>query len=466
MAKRPAENLQSNSKKIRLTTVDDSFWDDDVDDDCFNEIASKILEQDEVDSTKCSQETTPFYLVMILSDQVFLLHRPKEIFEELKLKVTCLQQKCEAKEGEVTILRTQIQKLKSEMIEDQRELEFKNLEIANLKQKISDISKVNLNKTNQSESNKRPRIEDAPIKDIENNVLEELVLPLRSKFPIDLFENIEPEIHVVETRINQYGRNTIPYLHNQIAQEEFTIPPGPKITVIIDNKEVGLEYVYPDILKIIQCDIEEIDSKEMQPAINKILGVSIQLLEFFKQYLEMLEKSYRSEDIDQVDKTFVQSNFDSNMNCEIGVRAGKTVQFVAEVLPYSSYLVDYVIFSKMLKIDENSLRLMRNGQERNYLSLLNDIVKKIYYLKKTEVCYTFLNAVGTLLLNISKENLYGNVFSIFNSITGLLLFTKPQQFVNFLCQNQNLRNTLQIKKKSSPFYRRILQIQLFCGTIE
>lgn len=65
----------------------------------------------------------------------FKMPHPIVNTEELKMKLTYLQQKCEAKEGEVSILRSQMKKMKTEMAEEQSKKQKEHLEITNLKEK-------------------------------------------------------------------------------------------------------------------------------------------------------------------------------------------------------------------------------------------------------------------------------------------------------------------------------------------
>ncbi|XP_044748601.1 uncharacterized protein LOC123309511 [Coccinella septempunctata] len=550
MAKRLGDssfNRKKISKKQKLDDHDETLWDDDLDDDCFDEIANKILEKDHI--VQSTQENSSVLLtynsfkpnIPFASTQNSLIptddfKKPQSMadIEDLKMKLTYLQQKCEAKEGEVSILRSQMKKFKSDMSDDllkkQKEhleiisikekelksikgqLDFKDLEIANLKQKILEVSKTNLNSSNALEMSKRRNIESSPRRfssknkdsaskitkeaerDFETFILLEPEYIEISKDFFDFFKSSTPEIHVVEARVSQFGRNIIPSLHNQMIQEESTLPPGPKLTVRISGREISLEDIYSEVFALFQCDITENNTEDKKMTINKLLGVSIELLKNFLLYLDQLGNIYRTEDIEQLDRIFLQGNskeFDDNIekgsetNCEIGVRAGRTIKVIAELLPYNDYIKD-LLMSNQNHIDIFS-RLEYLGDLRKkyfYFLLINDIVRRLFILRKTEVCTTFLDSVATLLVVISKEDLYDNILTVFTSLIGSILFTRPpveilykimvvikncsksKEFLNFLCLKPNCKKfTVDKKRKLNYFSEDTCKFTLFVSLL-
>ncbi|KAK9891549.1 hypothetical protein WA026_015511 [Henosepilachna vigintioctopunctata] len=537
MSKRPGDLITNDSKKQKLNNLDNTLWDDDVDDDCFGEIASKILEQDGSANTQSTQGNVSFLptyesfkpnipFASTQNTQGSIFKEPhksngfgiKNNCHELEIKVMHLQKKFEEKEGEVTVLRAQIQKIKSDAVEDlskkhkdyiqnttlkekelrsiKGELEFKNLEIANLKQKINEISKAGPSGTNDKQKNKNLNLTSVgdcskgtgnskrvdPVVDIDITILQEPDFPLLTKFPPNFFTNLPPEVHVVPIKVNQFGKNTVPYLHNQTGQEDFVIPSGPKVKMKIGKEEVGIEYIYPEIVEIIKSDIDQLNSEDFKPFIVKILCVSLQLLEYLKEYLEILEKHYRTEDIEELEKNFIdlisieykKDNKEEHKFCEIGVRAGLTVQLIAELIPYNTYLADYILLSKPVELDANlskNLPCLKNiGKDNHYFILLNDIIKKIFFLRKTEVCHILLKSAGLLLLNISKSDLPEKSFSIFCALTGSLLYTRPpldilyqilivvkncsksKYFVEYLCQKPESKKITTDKKRKIHYF--------------
>lgn len=55
--------------------------------------------------------------------------------EDMTMKLAYLQQKCEAKEGEVSILRAQMKKIKTDVAEEQSKKQKEYMEMTNLKEK-------------------------------------------------------------------------------------------------------------------------------------------------------------------------------------------------------------------------------------------------------------------------------------------------------------------------------------------
>lgn len=104
----------------------------------------------------------------------------------------------------------------------------------------------------------------------------------------NFFESSTHEIHVVETRISQFGRNTIPYLHNQLIQEELTIPPGPKVSAQIHNAEVFLEDIYSDVFQLFNCNVDENNAEDKKAIINKVRNMSHILKKIFYSILIFL----------------------------------------------------------------------------------------------------------------------------------------------------------------------------------
>ncbi|XP_045478637.1 uncharacterized protein LOC123683788 [Harmonia axyridis] len=550
MAKRSGELLLNNktSKKQKLEDHDETLWDDDLDDNCFDEIANKILEKDDI--VQQSQQNSSTLLsydsfkpnIPFASTQNFI-STPHNVFkkpqpisntEDVTMKLTYLQQKCEAKEGEVSILRAQIKKMKSDMVEDlskkQKEyieitnmkekeiksikgqLDFKDLEIVNLKQKISEISRTNLSISSVYEHNKKQRIESPSRsnithddkektlkvvketgKDVHTSILLEPEYIAHSKDLFDFFDSSTPEIHVVETRVTQFVKNTIPYLHNQLVQEELTIPPGPKLSACINNRNISLEDIYSEVFALFQSNVTDINAEDKKETINKLLSISIQLMKHFMQYLDQLENVYRTEDIEQLDRIFIQQNSKEcdnaekkhDINCEIGVRVGRTIKVVAALLPYNEYMKDLILFNQNCQENSSYREYLRDLKKKEfYFSLLNDIVRKIFILRKTEVCTTFLNSVAFLLLVVSRENLYHNIFSVFTSLFGSILFTRPpavviykllvvtkncaksKKFLDFLCMKPDGKKfTVDKKRKLNYFSEDTCKFTLFVSLL-
>lgn len=512
MAKRNAGLLTKTAKNAKID--DASFWDDDLDDDCFDELASKALSQV---PQEADVSILPSYSIFKPNPSVCSTqadnHRPHTINNrmlqpaednvEVHLKVSYLQQKYEEKEGEVSVLRSRLETMKAAIMEEQNlkhkdlveknmlkdkelnsiksQLQFKNLEIANLKQKIADLSRCatsfkspsSIKRTVPSQVDKISPTKKIDCKEYVNKDVMNGLFDfsndnfLRDQLPQDFFEEVASEYYFIENKSNVNRGNSL-HIHRD---EEVAIPTAPTVTKI-DNRNLDFRYIQPEIIKIVQCD--HLNSEEIIEDINKLLAVSLQLMTDFSNYLEVLKMNSQTEDILLIDKLIInkfsqKKSLNFRTQCQIGVNAGKTVLFIGNLLPHCKYLSDYVILNKSITFNEicvsNFSCLKTARVDYQYLEIIKKVVIDIFILRKTEVCLEFLKAVTIFLKSLSLSKDIQEISTYFTEILKSILFARPpseilieilliirncasyEWFLNFLCSKPPKAKFKQDSKK-------------------
>ncbi|KAG5897925.1 hypothetical protein JTB14_014039 [Gonioctena quinquepunctata] len=328
----------------------------------------------------------------------------------------------------------QIQSMKSE-------LEFKNLEIVNLRQskKIVDISKYNISTTWNS-SKVKPKQLAKPketivetIKETSNlgrsklHVALDPVYPLKRLASQTVFNVPKIEKHVIENKLTHSSRNAIPYLKNQTIST----------SVVVENTRVNMENIHPAMLDLAECTSEALNLRENITKVNKIVCASLQLLTDLQELLEQIKTNLGTEDILEADSMYLKKNY-METTCqnfgrdEMGMKSGLVVNFLAELLPYCDYFKSYLFGGNLDLLGQGSvaeyspyLSTKRFHTGQHFLSKLVDIAQLIGELRKADVMSLFLRSSIKVFTNICKLKKYECVSDWVCRFTKQLIFLRP-----------------------------------------
>ncbi|CAG9766951.1 unnamed protein product [Ceutorhynchus assimilis] len=438
MSKRYNNNYHelNNSKKPKLD--EDEEWEgEEIDEEalnkCFDNATQAVQEQ------SLNQSILPSYHAFIKptsfasSTQAVNNTQIKE--KELELVIAKLKQLNAEKDGEISILRSKIkdntvthqveqQKTTSEWREKYQsaskevktvrsDLDFKNLEIANLKQQLANQRRINLDATVNSQLVLAPKplpkhlernlnTKDRPQS---NNSIKEpildLITPLKCLSTINFADN-DVESHLIKNTKKFYklSRITIPYLQNQETCNEINFHHKcPQI----DKKPITIEDVYSDILTLANSRVDKLNIE----SIDKIIAVGLILLKDLNDYLMEYGSNLKTEDIQQADTDYLEGIESDDF--KLGIQAGKLLKIIAQLILCNEHTADFICYDKLLKLPphlrEYALLIPhRNGAVQNdyyCLRLVLTIVENIGKYRLTRQTNDFLIAVTILLKNIA-----------------------------------------------------------------
>nr|XP_023012294.1 uncharacterized protein LOC111502441 isoform X1 [Leptinotarsa decemlineata] len=478
MTKRVSNSIEKNTKKQKLDDDIDALWGDDFDDsileDCINR-ATQVLNEDK-DNLNAS--ILPSYNAfkepgkICSSTQFEMSIRPgtsktnlnKENVINYEKEIQRLQQQCEEKAGEISILRNQLSETKMHInIEQQKsqgewknklgikekqiqsmksELEFKNLEIANLKQsqKVVDFSKFSLNASMNTSKmgTSKQIIKQTVVKTVTEqsraakdklHIIADPVYPLKRLVSKMTLNNPKIEKHIIENKLTHSSKNAIPYLKNQTVST----------SVVVEESHVDMDNVIPVMVELAECTKEELNMRENITNINKVVCISLQLLTDLEDLLERIKNNLGTEDILEADSIYLKKNF-LDKSCkrdEMGMKSGLVVSFLAELFPYCEYLSRYILGEKLINLSEQDsivkqLPYMLSKRFHTGLHFLNkliNIAKIIGEIRKAEAMSTFLRSSLTVFTNICKLKKYESDFlfspELVCSFTRELIFLRP-----------------------------------------
>ncbi|XP_030765128.1 uncharacterized protein LOC115889309 [Sitophilus oryzae] len=455
MTKRYGNYQGSNEKKIKLV---DELWDNDIDDEALNEcfeVASQAYNEDNAGPSQLPTYNSfrrPNGLISStqLNNSVCVPSKKLSFFE-LEQEVTKLKQANDEKQGEISILRSKIKQNSSTVhVQQQKtitewreklqssdreikaiksQLDFKNLEIGNLKQQLFELKRINIEITNNSQYltaagsvkvNQERSTTDKSSTNVKlpsREAILEPVYPLKYT-KLNLFNESNPEKHIIQTSLYKLSRNTIPYLQNQQNYNESYCKHK---CIYLNQQNSSLNHIYPDILKLVNSTENEINGPECSKSLTKIICLTINHLNDLNDYLRQFCLFLRSEDVQQADMNYllskksecVSSN-DLFENDELGMIAGKLLSFLSDVIVYSKYICEYFCFDGKLQYLDKVFEDKRFIPPQNdlisssgyFLSLLLDTIKNIGKCRKTSVMSGFLVSVCNLLINIGISEIY------------------------------------------------------------
>ncbi|XP_050294647.1 uncharacterized protein LOC126734872 isoform X2 [Anthonomus grandis grandis] len=442
-----------NGKKAKLEEED--FWEDELDEDAIDK-AFEIATQQEVNiQNDVTYNTFKNPNGFACSTQAHIISTTTKSFsiKELELEVKKLRQENLEKEGEISVLRSKIkqstnvvhleqQKTTNEWREKlhatekevkavKSELEFKNLEIVNLKQQLSAkqnmVKKINLetsiNNTQQLAAQDLILRENFAGPSGYQKSIENKIKPIQRRKPIIepiyALKSISPssfictpeDCHIIKShsyRINR--RNTIPYLQNQQNYNEDTF--HHKCSKF-NNKRITLENIYPEILTLVHTSSQEMNCESSSESVVKVFCVGLILLKDFMGYLEEYGSHLRTEDIQQADVNYVIQDVNGQLGTvsrQLGMEQSKIIEILSILLSCNRRIADFVCRDKLLKLPPKLKKYAiliphRNGAVQNnfyFLNLVHGILQNIGKYRLTKQCSCFIKTIIKLLQNITN----------------------------------------------------------------
>ncbi|XP_066247066.1 uncharacterized protein [Euwallacea similis] len=476
MTKRTCNYNFANGKKPKLED-EDAWPEDDLDpaalEKCF-ELASQV----EVGSSQLNNlSILPDYNVFrnpsgfSTSTQVqstIATTSKSYSVHELEVEIKKLQDKNIEKDGEISILRSKIkestkmvqveqQKVTSEwrnkfilsqkdLKSVQSKLEFKDLEIANLKQQLADLRRINQetwsntqivipSKTVVKVNHERfpPRTPLTSKNYTSTEVILEKYYPLKSLSP-NLLTDIQPESHIIINTSFKTSRNSGPYLQNQHTGNETSF--SHKCPQLGDKK-VGLDDIYCDFIKMISSDTDELN-RHSQEAVHKTVSVLLILLEDLNSYLVELSGYLRTEDIQQADMSYLLcgSKNARSKRAQLGIQASIVLHIASKLLLHNTEIADFICRGGCLKLlaackEYAKLIPHRNGAVQGdfyLLRLLLRIVNNIGKYRLTDQTEAFLvSSIGFLKATAMLEHTNNNVIyrDLFCKIFKEIVLSRP-----------------------------------------
>ncbi|XP_064214870.1 uncharacterized protein LOC103312810 isoform X3 [Tribolium castaneum] len=407
MSKRASNSRSSSTKKPRLDELDDD-WGDDLDDDIIDDCLKRATQV-------CKSEHD---VTLLTSYSVF--KNPENMFTStqqntadpctLEERIKQLQEKFAEKEGEISILRSNLQQVRASTQVDQErkqkewrdkfcglekenksiksELEFKNLEVANLKQQIAELSKL-INKE-QSFTEKSKTTVASPKKNVKETSSE------------------NSKIHINTVEFYPLKSFTFSFLQKRPKVENST-------SLNKKLKDYDLCSIYVELLALVNLSHNELDSEVGANYVNK-------QLKNFHICMNQNEGSHL-QDVSELDELYLQTS-SLNMLNESAEKCGEIIKFLAEVVPFSTHLTRYLQSDPSPNSKINISGKFADIPASQYLLLLLELISTIGN-NKTEKTFTiFLSAAVRLLCRLGCDDRC--CLSIFyDTITQKLLSLNP-----------------------------------------
>ncbi|KAJ8943637.1 hypothetical protein NQ318_005638 [Aromia moschata] len=414
-------------KKPKLDNDIDALWGDDLDEnaleDCIK-LATQVCEEDIVTCTQLNNVTIlPTYSAfkerssIISSTQVFDSRQPststvkavtktKAVGEGSEKEIKLLREQYEEKIGEVAVLRAQIQETKINIqLEQQKtqnewkqklstsERQIKSIKkIANLKQKILDVTKrTNLNASlnaTQNTTNQKNKADQLIVNQIKMDksktkiqVIIHPVYPLKEIIKNSVFNIPKQQQHVIKKKLTYPCRNAIPYLQNQTIFA----------TIAVDKSVISIKSIYPEILNLMYCTQDELNSDERINSINKIICTCEQFIEDLQNFLDQIKHNLRREDILEADTNYLKYQ-ELLEKEEIGMKAATLLNFLSKLFPYCDYLKGYGCKNRELNFEDRESYTKKISLSREQTTA-----------RKAKVMSSFICSTLQLLVNIVKS---------------------------------------------------------------
>ncbi|KAH1019263.1 hypothetical protein HUJ04_009107 [Dendroctonus ponderosae] len=469
MTKRNGSYRAISGKKPRLE--DEDLWEDDLDPEalekCFEQATQNDVPSQSHDSS-VSSTYNEFKIpgAFLASTQVHNVPSTsnKWSLKELEVEVKNLKQKNEEKEGEILILRSRIRETASTIkAEHQRttndwrqkfysaqkevksitsDLEFKNLEIANLRQQLAEIRRINVETFNSSQvpppvAVKPLNCSSKPEESYQNShravykePIVEQIYPLKS-LPVDAITGTCCEIHTITEVCHRSSLNTIPYLQRQPNFNHLCSP--------MDNNNITTEHLYPDVFKLVNSNLEHLNSPDCLEATQKVFCVTLILLKDLSEFVAEYGLHMKTEDIQQLDAVSLLS-IESSRKGYLGSQASKTLTIMAHLMLYCPLVCDFVCKNSPLQLLESLKDFAQMIPHRNctvlndyyvlrlLLSLTSNIGKYRLAHQATDFLMSTLNFLESIarLDNEPDSTANNQCMELFCKIFKQIIFARPK----------------------------------------
>ncbi|CAH1992127.1 unnamed protein product [Acanthoscelides obtectus] len=472
MSKRNRSFENSSNKKHKLDDDIDALWGDDLDETALDvciKLATQAFEEEKV----CTQNTSlrP-YSFFQRPDEIFastqINSKPStskafSTFTDIQSEDINLRQKYEEKEGEVAILRSQIKEIKvTHNIKQQKiqnewkhrlsgtekevqsiksELEFKNLEIANLKQQLSVLAKCkistlpatnNANDTTLLRHNSSKEIKEIPtLRTCSLYGSPLIAFPLKDVLCDGFLNAPKKEKHTIKTKVINPCRNAIPYLQNRTIS----------LRTIVEETSLEISHIMSSVYALIGSSESDLDSDESIGHIDRLIWATYELLNSFKGLLNAIKLNLRTEDLLGSDSNYLNnggSGFSHSTDCsyEVGKKAGVLMQFFSILVCHSHYAKKYFCKQSGIKWSDSLRGLVRvqgitSITGNDMLEKILKTVKLIGEIRLSDITPTFLASSINLFVSLCKIGCCEFINDVFCEFTKETIFLRASHDIVF-----------------------------------
>nr|XP_022913420.1 uncharacterized protein LOC111424200 [Onthophagus taurus] len=498
MTKRSNVYQESASKKLKLEETNiDALWGEDLNPDDLEDcllLASQVCEQNTpgpiqrnnvsiLPNYSFFQQNDIITSTQTTSNGVSNPLKTKPInSEDLQDEIKKLKTDYTIKEGEITMLREQlkqvrlnltgehqkkekewmekIQLINKELLSTKSDLDFKNLEVVNLKHKISEVTKhgdVTLNgilNLSQNVKNKNIRDDDLKL----NNYCGELIdYPLRNKIDEDIFKLSKIE-HFYDFKLN---------LNKYNVQDEQKIHQQYKASC--EYNHFKFDDLFSSFSVLLNCTQNDLNNDCYTEIIDKIFSSTLQLIKSFLKNLDVLEQDVQEETIRQRDRLYLdlkQEELSKNSSIfgneewykkEIGIKCRRIIAVLSEIVPYSPHLRKSIF----QRIDDND----------DIFILIKSTIKIIGVLRISEKCTGYLSSVVLFMTKITSTPEFSERHLCVKEIIKEIIFTRPTlKTLEYICEflkesvfNEDFVQNLCTRTSQRSYSRSSDQLVLRCN---
>ncbi|XP_025832901.1 uncharacterized protein LOC108741427 isoform X2 [Agrilus planipennis] len=528
MTKRSGTIENNLCKKPRLEQDD---WDNSDLDDCLV-LATQMCEQSVNNSilpTYGEFEKSSVSRNIYCSTQI-QQKTSNNVNKEASEQVKILKEKCEAKEGEVTILRHQLQVIKTNLdvefskkkkeltdkinVSTQKinalksDLEFRDFEIANLKQKIVEISKANrldlsFSFTQIQHQEARQTGSSSQKETTTNSYFDPIYstaptgVPLHDTVNFRHFGYLGRETYFLKTTNNSLKLYLIPHINDDTSNDLTGFE-----VLNLDDKKLCFSKLSKEICIYLNSPEREFNLEKKLSVVTKILSLSFFFLESLNSFLEGVSTNIQTKDIRQIDNLYLENKLPCNFQKaslldadpifedEIGISFRQCVALIALIIPFNKHIENHILENKHINTEclEETLKLNTDKcleTENYFLSQLLHVIMIIGKTRKTHLFSGLLLATVDLLTSISATNSFDKVNQLVVNITKEIVFSRPNllilekissflvkatvnlEFVNKLCRKP-IEKTLKGPQKEGITYFNsgACILQIYCILID
>ncbi|XP_060531680.1 uncharacterized protein LOC132705226 isoform X2 [Cylas formicarius] len=329
------------------------------------------------------------------------------------------------------------------------DLEFKNLTIANLKEQLSNLKRhCNLEMTQTFTQSvavprEKPQCSEKYLSKnkgqedtVKNEVILEAMYPIKVEHLEQIFQDFSKEKHIRTSDMAKLSQNTLWYSQNQLLYKEWNFEHK---CVSFKTKALELNHFYSDLVKLTNTSSDQLNNNESDEAVDKVLCITLILLQDLEDYLIQLGLTLKGEDIHQIDTNYLKDKTSSTVGQfstqdyhkdQAGIKCGKMLFFLSEILPFNNHLANCVSQQKRLKCQDSTeySAPISNKYKRDSFPLLNvilNIIKIIGKYRKADVMKGFLCSVTNLLRSICKSGNFEVVQDLCCQIFAEIVFSRP-----------------------------------------
>lgn len=545
MTKRQGNGLYNHTnKKSKFDDDLDHLWGDDPAiediDDCLL-LAATQISQETLNETRINVSILPSYSgfqgannlqsstqnkignSFLASTSSTVFKKPGPIIgakESLQLRIYKLEEELQTKDGEVSILRNKLNtsktateaefaKRQKEFVEKHDktnkelklykcELEFKNLEIANLTKKFSDLVKYNqLNSSIVIEGHDQTTRNVTVSKTIHFEVGKEFKTSHRQHifYPLKiseaLFTNRKQEMYIPISNGDRVNINLVPLLET----ENMTVIKRPtiKYTLLKDKSFLNSGHILPYFISLSKCNNLELDRRVNEKHINKILFVLNLLLENMQEFLREVDENMQPDMVAKLNSLFLENKFELSENnitiydnrewCEneLGINCRQIIMLLVTIIPYMPYLKLILLENKSINSNGEIFdRFEIKSQRYDILQKILNITNLIGKVRLSYIYPGFLSSVAILagiLIDLSEKRHLEFLYNLLREvvftkpsakvlihITNVLKEIKSMDFLNLFCEMPEINGLRTRPKKNFVLFSRDCCImQVFCN---